>query len=40
MAQALLAEHRTALEADYQAGAAALKRIVEQRQQQARDAVT
>jgi hypothetical protein len=40
MAQAVLTEHRTALEADYQAGAAALKRTVEQRQQQARDAVT
>jgi uncharacterized protein YndB with AHSA1/START domain len=32
LAEALLAEHRTALEADYQAGAEALKRTVESRQ--------
>jgi hypothetical protein len=32
MAQVLLAEHRTALVADYQAGVAALKKTVEQRQ--------
>jgi uncharacterized protein YndB with AHSA1/START domain len=32
MAEAVLAEHRTALEADYQAGAEALKKVAEDRQ--------